>query len=159
MAYICTLKEFKRQYKPGPGDEGDVEEANEVSQQSRDQHLQISFLLLLSCFSLFVHLYMTIFGDGLEAVEICAHLWDMVDHRSDAENGWMSTIVLHINKSKFQQMLNAKVNSAPRSCLCWEIHSLFDFLKSLLDLESELHVSRIQSQSSLCCQDGFPIEN
>ena len=41
MAYICTLKKFKRQHKPGPGDEGDVEEANEVSKQSGDQHLQI----------------------------------------------------------------------------------------------------------------------
>ena len=41
MAFICTLKKFKRQHKPGPGDEGDVEEANEVSKQSGDQHLQI----------------------------------------------------------------------------------------------------------------------
>ena len=35
-----TLKEFKRQDKPGPGDERDVEEADEVAQQARDQHLQ-----------------------------------------------------------------------------------------------------------------------
>ena len=42
---------------------------------------------------------MPIFGDELEAVEICAHLGDMVDHGSDAKDGGMSTIVLHIKKN------------------------------------------------------------
>ena len=45
---------------------------------------------------------MPIFGDELEAVEICAHLGDVVDHGSDAKDGWMSTIVLHINKTQLQ---------------------------------------------------------
>ena len=47
---------------------------------------------------------MPIFGDELEAVEICAHLGDVVDHGSDAKDGRMSTIVLHINKTQLQQI-------------------------------------------------------
>ena len=69
----CTLKEFKRQYKPGPGDEGDVDEADEVAQQARDQHLQAK-LYISPAFLLTLYLDMPIFGDGLEAVEVCAHL-------------------------------------------------------------------------------------
>ena len=53
---------------------------------------------------------MPIFRDGLEAVEVCAHLRDVVDHGSDAEDGWMSTIVLHITKTKFQQIQMLKSN-------------------------------------------------
>ena len=115
------------------------------------------FLLLLSFFLGSFHLYMPIFGDGLEAVEICTHLWDVVDHRSDPEDCWMSAIVLHINKSQFQQMLKLtpphEVVFVGRFILCFTFWNLYWIV------ESELHVSRIQSQSSLSCQDGFPIEN
>ena len=36
-----TLKELKGQDEPGPGDERDVEEADEVAKEAGDQHLQI----------------------------------------------------------------------------------------------------------------------
>ena len=36
-----TLKELKGQDEPRPGDEGDVEEADEVAKEAGDQHLQI----------------------------------------------------------------------------------------------------------------------
>ena len=49
---------------------------------------------------------MPIFGDELEAVEICAHLGDVVDHGSDAKDGGMSTIVLHINKTQLQNSMS-----------------------------------------------------
>ena len=97
------MKEFKRQDKPRPGDEGDVEEADEVAQQAGDQHLQPNISFLRSGGNC-RHLDMPIFGDELEAVEICAHLGDVVDHGSDAKDGWMSTIVLHINKTQLQQI-------------------------------------------------------
>ena len=38
---IFTLKELKGQDEPGPGDEWDVEEADEVAKEAGDQHLQI----------------------------------------------------------------------------------------------------------------------
>ena len=51
-----------------------------------------------------MHLYVAVFGDEFEAVEIRAHLRDVVDYGCDAKDGWMSAIVLHINKSQFQQI-------------------------------------------------------
>ena len=36
-----TLEELKGQDEPGPGDERDVEEADEVAKEAGDQHLQI----------------------------------------------------------------------------------------------------------------------
>ena len=38
---IFTLKELKGQDEPGPGDEWDVEEADEVAKEAGDQYLQI----------------------------------------------------------------------------------------------------------------------
>ena len=35
------MKELKGQDEPRPGDEGDVEEADEVAKEAGDQHLQI----------------------------------------------------------------------------------------------------------------------
>ena len=43
---MSTLKEFKGQDKPWPGDEGDVEEADEVPQESGNQHLEIFYSIL-----------------------------------------------------------------------------------------------------------------
>ena len=38
---VFTLKELKGQDEPGPGDERDVEEADEVAKEAGDQYLQI----------------------------------------------------------------------------------------------------------------------
>ena len=68
MTYICTLKKFKRQHKPGPGDEGDVEEADEVPQESSNQHLgNIQFFPGDKK----KQLYITLFGDILQ----CTFTW------------------------------------------------------------------------------------
>ena len=61
------MKEFKGQDKPWPGDEGDVEEADEVPQESGNQHLEI---FLFNSFPK-KQLYMTLFGDVLQ----CTFTW------------------------------------------------------------------------------------
>ena len=37
---------------------------------------------------------MAVFGDELEAVEVGAHLRDVVDHRGDAKDGGVAAVVL-----------------------------------------------------------------
>ena len=43
---------------------------------------------------------MAVLGDELEAVEVGAHLRHVVDHGGDAEDRWMTTIVLNNNGLK-----------------------------------------------------------
>ena len=63
-----------------------------------------------------MHLYVAVFGDEFEAVEIRAHLRDVVDNGCDAKDGWVSAVVLHIRNN--QQTI--KINKQKMPSL--EIH-------------------------------------
>ena len=71
------MQEFEWKNKPRPGDEGDVDEPDDVPQQSHHQNLHVPVL-----------------GDDLEAVEVGPHLGNVVDDGSYAKYGRVSAIVL-----------------------------------------------------------------
>ena len=75
------MQEFKWKNKPRLGDEGDVDEPDDVPEQPHHQHLDVAVL-----------------GDDLEAVEVGAHLRDVIDHRGDAEYGRVASVVLESKK-------------------------------------------------------------
>ena len=79
--FKLTLKEFKGKHEPGPRDERNVDESDDISEESHHQDLHVAIL-----------------GDNLEAVEVGSHLRNVVDDRCDAKNCWMTTIVLFRNK-------------------------------------------------------------
>ena len=73
------MQEFEWKNQPGPGDEGDVDEPDDVPQQSDHQNLHVPVL-----------------GDDLEAVEVGAHLRDVVDDGGNAKDGRVAAVVLEM---------------------------------------------------------------
>ena len=73
------MKEFKGKHEPGPCDERNVDESDDISEESHHQDLHVAIL-----------------GDNLEAVEVGSHLRNVVDDGCDAKNCWMTTIVLRV---------------------------------------------------------------
>ena len=47
---------------------------------------------------------MAVLGDDLEAVEVSAHLRDVVNHRGDAEYGRVASVVLESTKIFFDSL-------------------------------------------------------
>ena len=81
------MKELKWKNQPRLGDEGDVDEPDDVAEQPHHQHLDVAVL-----------------GDDLEAVEVSAHLRDVVNHRGDAEYGRVASVVLESTKIFFESL-------------------------------------------------------
>ena len=72
-----TLKELKGKHEPRPCDERNVDESDDISEESHHQDL-----------------YVAILGDDLKAVEVGSHLRNVVDDGCNAKYCWMTAIVL-----------------------------------------------------------------
>lgn len=75
------MKELKGKHEPRPCDERNVDESDDISEESHHQDLHVAIL-----------------GDNLKAVEVGSHLGNMVDDGCDAKYCWMTTIVLRVQK-------------------------------------------------------------
>ena len=65
-----------------------------------------------------MHLYVAVFGDEFEAVEIRAHLRDVVDYGCDAKDGWVSAVVLHTrNCQQIQIPTQLQLQRCIQKCL------------------------------------------
>ena len=69
-----------------------------------------------------MHLYVAVFGDEFEAVEIRAHLRDVVDYGCDAKDGWVSAVVLHTrNCQQIQIPTQLQLQRCIQKCLFWRL--------------------------------------
>ena len=94
IIYLFTLEELKGQDEPWPGDEWDVEEADEVAKEAGDQHLQTFQTQDPQATVWNCNLDVAVFCDELEAVEVGAHLRDVVYHGGDAKDGGVAAVIL-----------------------------------------------------------------
>ena len=69
-----------------------------------------------------MHLYVAVFGDEFEAVEIRAHLRDVVDNGCDAKDCWVSAVVLHTrNCQQIQIPRQLQLQRCIQKCLFWRL--------------------------------------
>ena len=84
------MQEFEWKNKPRPGDEGDVDEPDDVPQQPHHQNLHVPVL-----------------GDDLEAVEVGAHLRDVVDDGGNTKDGRVTAVVLEMPEEEGEDQADA----------------------------------------------------
>ena len=85
-----ALNKLKREDKPGPSDEGDVNEADDVAQETQGQDFDVADLV-----------------DDLEAVKVGGHFRDVIENGGDAKESGGATIILQMPEEEGKDKPNA----------------------------------------------------